>query len=1275
MTNAGGSHLLDTPERVLAFPLTGVQLIEASAGTGKTYTIANLYLRHILNGAEVGQVLVVTFTEAATQELRGRIRARLVEMLWWLDRPGQDLTTAGQSLAPDLVPDLAPTRAPDQAGPCDDFLRILLASLRTAGGEALELARRRLRLAVRSMDEAAIFTIHGFCQRVLSEFAFLSGQTFQMEVLTDDRDLSGAALADWWRRTAYPLDQGRARLLRDALGDVERLRTLVAPLLGPQPPRLRPEAQALANVLARVDALAPLIRLLALGWREEGSRLGGLLMTSPGLKRAQGTPYHPDRLTQTLAQVAAWLAAMLTTGETGQELRPPPACFEALTPQSLAKHAKKKGDPALADPYFETCGRLWEDLCALKRDLQLAALADAAAFVRVQVRAAKERAQVLGYDDLLIRLHDALRAGPPDGPDGRAGDAGGDAGGDASGDRGNALAEAVITRFPVAMIDEFQDTDPVQYGIFHRLYQHSSGTDTATSLVMIGDPKQAIYSFRGGDIFAYGRAKRDAGPQHLYSLGTNWRSTPDAIRAVNTLFGRRGTAAFVFGEAIPFAPAEPAPRAHRRLHRDRKAQTALTLWTLPCERDAEGAEKALSKEAAREIARRALAQEVAALIAEGRAGLARLAEGPEPQPGDAPLRPRDIAVLVRSHREGAAVREALAAWGVRAVSVERTPVFATEEAAALEPLFQAVLEPNDRDLARSALASPLLGLDYVGLQTMTQGETAWAEWLDTLLALREDWRRSGFMAMFQSLLRYLGARREAALGLTERRLTNLLHLGELLQQASRTQAGMDALLAWYRARRAEASGREDAGDEQQLRLESDAELVQIVTVHSAKGLEYPVVFLPDLWECRPRDAKGLVAFHEGDTPVLDAGSPDLETHLLLAERERLAEDLRLVYVALTRARCALYLVWGRAGVQNGHAGQSALGWLLHPHQDPDALLRARPDAFEGLAELQPDLDALAAAAAGSVRVLPIPQPSTIRPLAAEAAPLDLAPRRPSRPVPQEWRIASFSELTRGLEAGPTPPRAPGADDPALRFPAGSEAGSYLHALLEGMDFRREVQAQVLAQSARAASRFGLDHDRWGQDAAVWLERVTRTPLDETGLCLAWIAPERRLAELAFDFAAARVDIQALNRVLQGWSDDPLPPLPAEGFAGFVTGVIDLVFEHQGRYYLADYKSNFLGPTPQDYAPERLAAAVRAHRYDLQCLLYTLALHRYLRARRPGYRYEAHFGGACYLFLRGMRPETGPSLGVHWARPAPALVETLDQEIFRQAQAQAKTQQA
>jgi exodeoxyribonuclease V beta subunit len=1184
---------LDT-DGVLAFPLTGIHLIEASAGTGKTYTIANLYLRHIVAGREVGQVLVVTFTTAATDELRGRIRARLFETLDLLERGGETK---------------------------DAFLTALVAQLRAQ--ELAELSIRRLRVAVRAMDEAAVYTIHSFCQRALTEFAFNSGQQFRMEVLTDDQALWRQAAQDWWRRSGYPMDAARSRLFLDSLKDLASFRGLLQPLLGPQQKRLLPEVPDLAGVMAGYDAIANALRETAGAWGQQSDRLSRVLLESKGLSRAQRSPYHPDRLAVALADLDAYFAA--------EELLPPPASFAVLTDACIAENRLRAPDPVLDDPFFTSCGQALRQLERLKRDIRVAALADAAAFARCKVSEAKQQAQVLSFDDLLTEMQDAL-----DGPNGEA------------------LAASIREQFPVAMIDEFQDTDPVQYGIFRRLYREQPDC----GLIMIGDPKQAIYSFRGGDIFTYMQAKEDVGEGGVYTLDMNWRSCPQVIDAVNSLFLHRGKDAFVYGGTIPFAPTAAADKPHRNLSRDGERQPALTLWTLPPKLNDKGEERPLSKEDARTTTHAAVAAEIARLIQEGRDGKARL--------GGDPLRPKDIAVLVRSGFEAAELRRVLAGLAVNAVSVEREGVFKSDEAAALQPLLQAVLNPRDRELARLALTSPLLGKDYLALEQISQSDEAYTAWVDGLLQLHETWQRRGFMAMFQQMLRIMGmAEALSRSDLAERRLTNLLHLGELLQQASKAHAGMDALLTWYRRQR-----EEPATDEAELRLESDAELVQLVTIHASKGLEYPVVFVPYLWSCRTRGADPLLAFHQDKAACLDAGSDAWDAHLCLAEQERLAEDVRLAYVALTRAESALYVVWGRAGTKDGHAGQTALGYLLHPNQASRDLTSALPDALAGLPELGPDLQRLEQAAKGDIRVEGLPEVPEGPSVRVAEAPPELAPRPFRGKIATDWRITSFSALTRDVHSGPAIPRSDAAEDVGLRFPAGSQVGSYLHLLLEKLDFRGNLLEQVLIHSAEIAPRFNLDHERHGQDAADLLARVIRTPLDDTGLTLGYLGPERRLNELEFDFATGPVDIAGLNRLLDQAAGQHLAPLTAETFQGMVTGVIDLVLEHDGRYCIADYKSNFLGSALEDYAADRLQAAVVERRYDLQYFLYTLALHRYLRTRLAGYDYERHFGGVYYLFLRGMRPETGARYGVYRIRPPLDLVEALDRQIFNPQAAEA-----
>ncbi len=1229
-----------------AFPLDGAHLIEASAGTGKTYSIANLYLRQILDGRDVGEVLVVTFTNAATDELRGRLRARLFEALSLLEHGGTSN---------------------------DEFLRMLSAQLRA--GPELDAAIRRLRLAVRAMDEAAVLSIHGFCQRALTELAFHSGQGFGLEVLADDSNLWRAAVQDWWRRTAYPLDAAKAQLFQAAVGDLDAFRRQLEPLLRVPQPKLLPAVADVAAVLARFDALLPQLAGIAEDWRQERERFSAALLGSPALKRAQKTPFHPDVLAASLTELDDYLA--------GDPTAAPPDCFRALDAAVIQGQLKKnKSDPALADPFFTRCGEVRHALEAVQRDLRAAALADAATFARDQVRQAKVDGGLLSYDDMLTHLCDAL-----EGPGGAA------------------LAAAVTERFPVAMIDEFQDTDPLQWAIFRRLYLDGPGE----GLLLIGDPKQAIYSFRGGDIFTYMAAQQRLDGEARWTLLRNWRSTPAVVRAVNAIFSRREQDAFVFHDTIGFAPSEAADKTHRYLVDAGADHPALTLWTLPTVPSKKGEPKPPNKVEATALAQAAVAGEIVRLLAGARAGTVRLikrdADGAKIE--ERPLAPKDIAVLVRTRRDGAALRRVLAASGVAAVSVARDSIYASDEAAALEPLLAAALSPRDRGLARLALASPLLGLGYADIARVVGDELAWADWLDRLLTLHQAWQERGFMAMFQQLLWRTGVGRAdgsddgdipgpscIAEGLAagddaERRLTNLLHLGELLQQAARAEAGMDALLGWFRNQRREQQT-EQAGDELQLRLESDADLVQIVTMHAAKGLQYPVVFLPDLWNCKVTKTDTPLRFHrEPDGALcLDIGSDDRADHLNLAERERLAEDVRLAYVALTRAESAIYVVWGRAGDpgRGADASRTALGWLLHPHQEAASLVKGPPDAFAGVDALEPDLEALAVEADGAVKVEPLPKaPGSTRLARTDSGEPPTARTFTAR-IDTRWRITSFSALTRDLHAAPPglgeriddestvataalepDPGAPAAaspdDDPALRFPAGSDVGTFLHLLLEHLDFSGDIAAQTEQLSARHAARFGLDHNRYRQDTVLLMERAVATPLSADGFRLAELPAERRLNELAFDLATHRADLGALNRLLAAHAGQPVPALTATDFAGMVTGVIDLVFERAGRFYVADYKSNLLGRRFDDYAPAALGAAMLARRYDLQYLLYTLALHRYLRARLSEYDPGRHLGGVYYLFLRGMRPETGPNRGVFFARPEPDLIALLDRQVF------------
>ncbi len=1177
------------PQTTLSLPLTGIKLIEASAGTGKTYTIGNLYLRYVLAGYGVGEILVVTFTNAATEELRGRIRARLHQTLQRLQDPQSN---------------------------SDPFLDALLQQL--AGEDECQTAIDRLKLAVRSMDEAAIYTIHGFCQRALTDHAFNSGQPFEVTLSNDDSELWNAALKDGWRRSAYELDRQDVTLLTDAVGTLDNFIKLQQPLRQAFEKTLLPQVEGgMAACFAAWRGLEERLYGIADEWRRNASELLDILHTSKALSRG---PYKGPDIDAMADVLVAWAAS--------DDLLSLPAEFRMITAGHLYEKSKPKQrgtDPTLDAPFFVACQQVLDARQEILEQLRAAALAEATAFAEKQLRQVKQRNQSMAFNDLLTLLHEAL-----------------------GGPQGAALAENLCKRFPAAMIDEFQDTDALQYGIFRRLYfdQPQAG------LTMIGDPKQAIYSFRGGDIFTYMRARHDAAGNH-YSLGTNWRSVPGLIEAVNTIFTFRADP-FVYSEAIDYLPVCAASEAekgapHPLLTEGGQAVAPLTLWRIPP--DEKGKPQGKTQAQAELVA--ATAAEIARLL-----GLA--ARG-EVTLGECPLRPADIAVLVRSHYEASDMRKALRTHGIAAVSVGRDKVFESAEATGLELLLQAVIQCSDRGNARNALASDLLGLNYSDMAQTAFDETRWLAWVDDLRELNRRWRQRGFMSMFQALLQNLDIGHSiAAQDNAERRLTNLLHLGELLQTASKTHPGMDALLGWYRQQM-----RDNADEEAELRLESDEALVNIVTIHKSKGLEYPVVFLPFLWgafETKFRDQ--LVAFHDTDKRAFLHAAVQADSEpLRLAEKERLAEDIRLAYVALTRAKAKVYLAWGNITTKGSRgSGASALGYLLHPQQTPDDLNHALPRAFAADADLLPDLQRLAGSTP-AIELCDLPRiPAGGGAPLPQTMPPSLAPADFTGAIASDWRVASFTALTRDIHqvhrGG-----SPRGEDPVLNFPAGSHVGSFLHLLLERLNFQAELEAQVAALTSQLAQRFGLDPAHHLDTLQHWLRDIVDTPLDAQGLCLRQLANGQRLNEMAFDFAIGGVDVTALNERLQQAAGQPLSPIGIDDFRGMITGIIDLVFEHDGRFYIADYKSNFLGGALGDYAPDKLRQAVLDRRYDLQYLLYALALHRYLRQRLASYDYGTHFGGVYYLFLRGMRPASGPDFGIHFDLPDPALIAWLDQQLF------------
>ncbi|EIR4241750.1 exodeoxyribonuclease V subunit beta [Vibrio parahaemolyticus] len=1187
-----------TPLEPMTFPLHGARLIEASAGTGKTFTIAGLYLRLLLGhgSAEtrhrvpltVDQILVVTFTEAATAELRDRIRARIHDARIAFAR--------GQSSDPVIQPLLNEFDDHKQAA------EILLQ-------------------AERQMDEAAVYTIHGFCQRMLTQNAFESGSRFNNEFVTDESHLKAQVVADYWRRNFYPLPFTLAGEIRQLWSSPSALLSDISNYLTGAPLSLSVPAMKGSLADLHTENLKKIDELKA-QWRESQDDFLTLISDSDINKRS----YTKKSLPTWLEAVNAWAA----TETTGYDY---PDKLEKFA-QNVLLEKTPKGS-ALQHAVFEAIETFLANPISLKAPL----LAHAIEHCRVMLANAKNQKQWLSFDDLLTQLSASIDT-----------------------DESELLAARIRTLYPVAMIDEFQDTDPLQYSIFSRIYLNNP----ECGLFMIGDPKQAIYGFRGADIFTYIKARNQVSAH--YTLGTNWRSSADMVQAVNQVFALPDSP-FIYDSDIPFLPVKYSPNAEKRIWTmGGQKQPALTYWLQ------EADDKPLPKGEYLTRMAEATASQIQTILTQAQQGQACLVNGEKQKAVQA----GDIAVLVRTGSEGRMVKQALAAQGIASVYLSnRDSVFTSSVAQDLQRLLQAVLTPeNDRAL-RASLASELFALDAASLDALNNDEVVWENAVNEFKEYRKLWVQRGVLPMLRAVIskRHIaerlleeGASSQGENG--ERVLTDLMHIGELLQQASNELDSDHGLLRWLAQSISDAENGLGGSDDQIQRLESERNLVQIVTIHKSKGLEYDLVFLPFVFSYREAsEAKYYDAAN--DRTVLDITGNDAS--MKQADKERLAEDLRLIYVALTRAVYACFI--GASPLRNGRSTKeptgvhrSAIGYLIQNGQEGGI-----NDLYQGLTKQQDELDC--------VVVADPPQRLEEKYVSLQEEIHDLSAKELQNPIDRNWRITSYSGLVKqgfhhvehdatieitGFDIDSSEEQDEAdllePERSIFTFPRGARPGTFLHSLFEEIEFTQPATTEENTQIILGLMESEQLDEEWLPILQQLIDTVLATPLDGKSLLLNQKAPSQRLVEMEFLLPVEVLSAPALNRVIQ--RHDPLSAKAGDlGFQtvqGMLKGFIDLVFEHQGKYYVLDWKSNHLGDDVTSYHGEALKSAMADHRYDLQYQIYALALHRFLRSRLANYQYDHHFGGVYYLFLRGMDGQSDH--GIFAAKPTLEFLQEMDRLI-------------
>ncbi len=1211
---------------ILNSPLVGTNLIEASAGTGKTYTISGLFLRLVIEkGVTVDQILVVTFTEAATEELRDRIRRALRQA---------EMALSGKKSNEDFFENLAKKYASTK--------------------QALPL----LHDAIRDFDQAAIFTIHGFCKRMLDENAFESGNLFDTELVTESDNLKKEIVQDFWRKNIYhdsPLFVNFA--LANKFTPDHLLKLVGNRIMHPEF-KIIPEVEIQdlieegigksGNWVIGIEEQEFKQSFLEIrsAWQSTKGEVESILLNDENLNRNR---YQKDSIPSWIDLMDGWLAS------NGND----PILFDKFEKftSSAIKGATKKNCPVPQHQFFELCENFkkkQEQLIKIFSQRLLTLKVKLFDYVQKEFDRRKSEKNIQSFDDLLLKLYHALQSLG-----------------------GNDLADAIRKKFKAALIDEFQDTDPIQYAIFKDIFNHENSI-----LFLIGDPKQAIYAFRGADIFAYMNAAKYVTAR--YTLNRNWRSEPGLITAINTIFSN-AQLPFIFDE-IPFDSVRAADIKERKfLKLNHLMEPPFQLWMLDTGKSAE-ADKSISKIEARGIIYKAVAAEISRLLNISKAGNAFI--------GERLLKEQDIAVLVRRNSEAIMMQRALFELNISSVLFSTNNLFDSREAMEVQRILTAIVEPNNDGLLKAALSTDLLGLTGEAIDRLMENDSDWENWLVRFRNYHDVWNRRGFFQMFRLILSEQKVLpRLMTFPDGERRCTNVLHLAEVLQQlVMEKKPGMTELLKWLAEQR---DARTPRLEEHQLRLESDEKAVKLVTVHKSKGLEYAIVFCPFTWDgSKIKSSADHLIFHDeasDRTLTLDLGSENSDSNRIQAARELLAENLRLLYVALTRARHCCYLVWGRLH----EAESSAPAYLLHQPEtiDSGSLIEATCARFKTMNDpaIFQELKIIADRADQNISLsrMEIQPGQKYQPDWGSEPTLHQHPFRGA--IDSSWRISSYSSLIsrqsyaaeladydstfETMKAGVI---GIAEVEPIknvssiLSFPKGNKAGIFFHKIFEFINFQEPDSTARAEIVENRLNEFGFEQ-HWQPAIMEMIQKVLSLPLDpaQADLTLSKISHQQRLNELEFYFPLKTISPHQLKKIFSrhaGFNVSQQLPVQIErlSFAplrGYMKGFIDLVFEFDQRFYLIDWKSNFLGERITDYGPDQLKAVIEKDFYFLQYHIYTTALHQYLKSRIRSYSYDRNFGGVCYIFLRGIDPASGPDFGIFRDRPSPALIEELTDQLI------------
>ncbi len=1168
-------------------PIEGLSLVEAGAGTGKTYNITSLYIRSIIEKHLMpASILVLTYTEAATAELKSRIRDRITECVHAYETKEDN---------------------------GDNFLAELLTVLD-------EKDYLHLKKALYSFDDAVISTIHGFCHRLLKEEYLAFGIRPDFEILGSSTVLLDDCIDDFWHQFIAKYSVGTIK--REVLNylivqkfNPDSIRKYINPVVGKPYAQILPETIDIEDCETLFIKLEQIFKAIKLSFKHDEEALVELIENKSGALKKN--VYKQGAFVDNQQQFLDWISKDIG------EIQPFPklVLFGAEKLESSVNKGNSIQPPETSRLIDEYLAHL-SSLASVSISFINTAINEIIPAYNVK----KKANNTLSYDDLIQLVSDGIAK-----------------------DESGVLAQKIAEKYPIALVDEFQDTDPVQYHIFKSIY-----TSAKKGLFMIGDPKQAIYSFRGADLFTYLSAKSDANPEQRYSLDDNYRSSESVINGVNTLFQLNEKPFLI--ENLEFRPAGYPQRDKKppKLLCNGEVETALQFIHF-------GTDFKVKKDG-EPVLVSAVASEIQQLLSSSYTL------------DDKKVKPSDIAVLVRNHIQAQNIQDALSGLGLRSILKSKLSVFTSEEALDLEILLSAILSPSFEGLLRGALVTSLIGYNANALTAFDENEQQWADVVSSFSELLRTWKERGVQACLMKVDSEFGIlERLAAFKNGERRVTNFNHIMELLAtQESSSHSTPSSLLRYLRDKIIDQSLEKD---DELLRLESDEELIQISTMHSSKGLEYPIVFLPYLWESIKLDKPPFFQFHEDNKTYLNvAGSLADSSQLLLHKKEELAEAIRLAYVALTRAKAANFIPFLEV---NNSEFSSLSSILIGAQKVAEAL------ALKVIDNTKPNIGSIANVlfkVAEETPNITIREPREATLFTQQKEPNEQVSYIAQSKEPQRLdlfrfpRVTSYSALTKH-ESAPSVIEGNldkvgfdfdevditldkevsliSDEESVFTFPKGADAGNFLHALFEEVEF--DTKSNLVETISRELKRanFGIE---WEQVVQEWVSQTLAHPLTSEEIILGELKPNEVIKEMAFHFPINGILTSDIFEIIR--EDKIELEMESATVFGFMKGFIDLTFCYGGKYYILDYKSNHLGSSYQNYAQVELANEIQSASYDVQYYVYTVALHRFLESRLPNYSYERDFGGVIYLFVRGLNNQD-TSQGVFYDFPSFEKIAQLD----------------